>query len=352
MFSYAKIYPDKYINKIYKSKFCLTTKKYSPIFPFYKKNVYIYEMFMRDGLQSLKIIYPFETKKYFLENILKSNIQNIELGSTTDPELLPQMKDSFKLWECLGENKYDKNMIMLITNDKYLEKSLQNGIKSFGLVMSVSDSFGKSNLKKNAIESYDVVIEQMEYIYNFDKENRNINDYHIRVYLSCTFGDKSNNVNDTYIENVYYYVCQLFNIIKKLEVSSDKFDIVLCDTFGNMTYNGFTKIISKISNIENIMPYISLHIHTDGNFGKYIDYALEQNIYKFDSSLLGIGGCPFAGKKNIGNINTMKLIEYLENNNYNTGIDKDLLKFIENDINKEMNSFSLLNDAYKRLIGD
>ena len=100
----------------------------------------------------------------------------------------------------------------------------------------------------------------------------------------------------------------------------------------------FISVLNKINEIDGINKYISLHLHTDNNFYKYIDIALYNNIYKFDSSLLNIGGCPFSGKKNLGNINTYDLVNYLEQNNYNTGINVDLLKIIEKNIENEMNN--------------
>ena len=58
------------------------------------------------------------------------------------------------------------------------------------------------------------------------------------------------------------------------------------------------------------------------------------NINKFDSSILNIGGCPFSGKENFNNINTINLIKYLESKNYKTNIDIDLLEKMEGEISK------------------
>ena len=72
------------------------------------------------------------------------------------------------------------------------------------------------------------------------------------------------------------------------------------------------------------------------NFNEYIDIALNYKIYKFDSSILNIGGCPFSGEKNISNMNTLELIKYLDNKNYNTSIDFNMLEKIEKEILNEM----------------
>jgi hypothetical protein len=83
-------------------------------------------------------------------------------------------------------------------------------------------------------------------------------------------------------------------------------------------------------------------MHSNENFYDFIDIALKHKIYKFDSSLLNIGGCPFSGKDNKSNINTIKLLEYLEDKNYNTGINIHLLKYIENLIKKEMDQNDII----------
>jgi len=115
---------------------------------------------MRDGLQSLPKVYTLDNKKNFIDNLIKCNITNIEFGSTTSPKLLPQMDDSYKMWNYLEElklnNKY--NLTMLISNNKGLKESIKLNIKSFGLLCSVSDSFGKNNLKKNADKSFEDMI--------------------------------------------------------------------------------------------------------------------------------------------------------------------------------------------------
>jgi isopropylmalate/homocitrate/citramalate synthase len=77
-------------------------------------DIQIYEMFMRDGLQSLDKIYSLEDKKFFIDCLIKCNIKNIEFGSTTNPKLLYQMKDFYKLWNYLNEKNLNNNLIMLI----------------------------------------------------------------------------------------------------------------------------------------------------------------------------------------------------------------------------------------------
>ena len=302
-------------------------------------------MFMRDGLQSLPKVYTLDNKIYFIDKLLKCNITNIEFGSTTNPKLLPQMDNSYKLWNYLENlklnNKY--KLTMLINNGKELQKSINHNIKSFGLLCSVSNTFGIDNLKKNADKSFDDMIEQYLIIHKYiTEQEHNKRDFHIRFYLSCAFGTYKEDFDIEYISRLKKYIITIYNIIKNNNLTYENVDIVLCDTMGILT----TKILNMIltiDEIKDIIKYISLHLHitenndTENNFISFIDIALQYNINKFDSSILNIGGCPFSGKKNCGNINTLKLVQYLENNNYDTGIDYKSLEYIEKDILKILN---------------
>ena len=108
------------------------------------KSVKIYEMLMRDGFQSLDKIYNLETKKEVIKLLIECNNNNIEFGSTTSKKLLPQLGDTFELWEYIKElnmNKNIDNYTILNTSKRGLERSIECGIKSHSLICSISDKF-------------------------------------------------------------------------------------------------------------------------------------------------------------------------------------------------------------------
>jgi isopropylmalate/homocitrate/citramalate synthase len=225
---------------------------------------------------------------------------------------------------------------MLITSIGELKKSLICNIKSFGLLCSVSDSFAKSNLKKNANKSFEEMMEQYSYIV----DNNKYKDYHIRFYLSCSFGTLLEDYDYEYMYQLTKYISTLYKKIRSDNLNHNNIDIVLCDTMGLLTESLLIIILDEITKnneLKDIEKYISLHLHTTKNFHSYIDIALTYKINKFDSSILNIGGCPFSGKDNYGNINTLELVKYLEQNNYDTNIDYHKLENIEKDISKILN---------------
>ena len=136
------------------------------------------------------------------------------------------------------------------------------------------------------------------------------------------------------------YISTLYKRIRSDNLNHNNIDIVLCDTMGLLTESLLIIILEEIienNELKDIEKYISLHLHTTNKFHSYIDIALNFKINKFDSSILNIGGCPFSGKKNNGNINTLELVKYLEQKNYDTNIDYHKLEYIEKDISRILN---------------
>jgi hydroxymethylglutaryl-CoA lyase len=304
--------------------------------------IYIYEMFMRDGLQSLNKIYTLDDKIFFLNELLKVGFRNIEFGSTTESTLLPQMADSYQLWNYIKENYNiygNYKFTMLITNDYHLKKYLfKSELKldithSFGLLCSLSPSFSYKNLKKDSIESFQIMMKQANDIIEYSMKKKK--KYHIRLYLSCFFGSFDDFFDNSYKKNINECIKKIVFLIQLYNLSFQELDIVICDTYGILTenINRFIEIFDYLSEIlrdNKLYDYISLHSHTDSNhFQEIVDIALSYGIRKFDSSMLGIGGCPFSGKKYVSNMNTKKLILYLEKKGYKCGVHTKLLDEIQ-----------------------
>jgi hydroxymethylglutaryl-CoA lyase len=276
------------------------------------KRIILYEMLMRDGLQSFSKILNFEEKCELLNILNSSNIKYVEFGSTTSPKLIPQIAYSYDLWDYIKKNTlYNKCIYtMLVTNDVGLKNTINLNIPSISIVCSVSDYFSLSNLHKNAIESFDVAYKYLEAL-NTTK--------HIRVYISCALGSCWEDFDEKYIELLVNNIKKLHKYATKNNISHSSFDIVLCDTIGINNVKNLEIILNKINN-EDVFNYIALHFHSDGNFKKLIDCSLQYNIIKFDTSILGIGGCPFAKTKILGNISTLDLVKYLHSKNYTTDL--------------------------------
>ena len=293
--------------------------------------VKIYEMFLRDGLQSVRTIYTVGEKMAMFDILNKCNYNGIEFGSTTSAKLIPQMGGSFELWNHVKRNINSTKHTMLVPSIKHIQKVQDVGVNSYGFVLSVSDSFSARNMKMSSEDSIKQVKEQIHTV----MANSLSKDKHIRVYLSCSFGCPWEGFSVKNLETTKRVVKDLTDLGNKYSLSSDNFDIVLADTVGmcdKYTMNAVLKSIYDSS-------FVGLHLHMPGRkneleleqkFEDVVDVALYHGIYKYDTALFGIGGCPYAKTTSsnllVGNLSTIPFIKYLNYRGIDTDVNLELLE--------------------------
>lgn len=288
-------------------------------------NIKLFDVSMRDGLQSLSKIYSIKQKKSMLDNIIhKYRPHRMEVGSIVSPKLLPQMNHSVDLYKYavsnygniknIKNNKFmerEYNVIKknIIENDDnpincdfYLlvppvktmvENAINNNIKNISTITSVSNSFQQKNIKMSCNDTKkalnDLIVDN-----SFQFEN-------IKLYISCITHCPINGKQDKdYIINEILYYLQLNRIN----------ELCLSDTCGTMEFTDFKYILDTLCSSMKINDFnkISLHLHVDEknikNVNKIIDYSLKNGMYNFDvTSFTDIGGCVVTMDKNKNKIN-------------------------------------------------
>lgn len=292
----------------------------------------IYEMFMRDGLQSLRTIYTVQEKMAMFDLLNKCNYDCIEFGSTTSPKLIPQVGGSMELWNHVRENRLpNTKYTMLVPSIKHIPNVLQKDIKSYGFVLSISDTFSKRNMKMSSEDSIKHVKSQITSVMN----TPGYLDNHIRIYLSCSFGCPWEGFSVNHLETSKRVVKELTDMAHLYNLSEDNFDIVLADTVGLSDKYTMNTVLKNIYDLA----YVGLHLHLPGkknrldidqDFKDVVDVALYHGVYKYDTALFGIGGCPYAKKSIyntvIGNLSTIPLIKYLNYRGIDTSVNVELLE--------------------------
>jgi hydroxymethylglutaryl-CoA lyase len=280
------------------------------------KYVKVYEMFLRDGLQSLKTIYTVPQKIKMFNALNRAKYDCIEFGSTTNPKIIPQVGGSFELWNHITPLiKYNTKYTMLVPANTHLNRVKDVGITSVGFITSISDEFSKRNMKMTSKESFTQTKEMINSILSYNR------DAHIRVYLSCSFGCPWSGFTETHIEKIDNMVNDLNDIAYKNNIARENFDIVLSDTVGMCDKYMMSGVLGGIDDLS----YIGLHLHMAGkqngieleqDFKDVIDVALSRGIMKYDTSLFGVGGCPFAKAtsrtETIGNLSTIPFLKYIK----------------------------------------
>ena len=266
----------------------------------------IYEVGPRDGLQSAKADITAQQKIKLITMLHDCGIKNIEVGSFVHPKLVPNMADSDEVYRAVSH--LDCNLSVLVPNDKGLQRALSVGAKNINVCLSPSQTFNKNNFNstlENLLASY------RSMLYGIDKSR-------IRVYISHAFGCSSEGqFDDVTIQNV-------------LEQSALLGDtVVLSDTAGIAD----AKAIDRMGAFISKMPSTkwAVHFHHNINNDSLIDNvqcAYNIGIRQFDTSIGGIGGCPFVDGSG-ANLATEDLINWAKFNHINYGYISDLTDVIE-----------------------
>lgn len=266
----------------------------------------IVEVGPRDGLQNEKKHLSLPQKYELIKRLAESGAQHIEVGAFVSPKWVPQMKDSLPLTQKVL--RYQKNIFpsVLVPNSKGFHLMLQTGIKHIAVFGACTESFSKKNINCSIKESF----KRFEYILK-ESQKRNIK---VRGYLSVAFGcPYEGKVSPQ-------RVLSLFRKLIRLGV----YEISLGDTIGIATPKQVRTVIRLIKK-EFPPQKIALHFHdTRGTALANVLCGIEEGVKTFDSSIGGLGGCPYA-KGASGNLATEDLVYMLHGMGFKTNFNLNKL---------------------------
>lgn len=241
----------------------------------------LFDVSLRDGLQSVSRFYKFSEKKDLLHKIInKYNPEKIEVGSIVNSKVLPQMHDSLKLYNYCRELNLN-NCYLLTPNLYSVKKGIENNVNNFSLVTSVSDEFQKKNVNKSLDET------KLELSKIYDELSKSHVD-NIKLYISCVRECPISGQIDLnfIIDEIEYYFNEYENIN----------ELCLSDTCGTLKFTDFKIIIDRLSMFYNtsMIDKLSLHLHKNRDIfhtHNIVNYAYLLGMHKFDVSCLESGGC-------------------------------------------------------------
>ncbi|MBO8170860.1 MAG: hydroxymethylglutaryl-CoA lyase [Bacillaceae bacterium] len=267
--------------------------------------VTIVEVGPRDGLQNEKQPIPTEDKVAFINHLSETGLTRIEITSFVNPKWIPQLSDAVEVAREI-KRKPGITYSALVPNMKGLERAVEAGVDEVAVFMSASQSHNKSNINKTIEETYPVLQEVVE-----AAGQKGIP---VRGYVSTAFGCPYE--GDVAPEQVIKVIDRL------LEMGCQ--EISIGDTIGVANprqVQAFLKLLLKQVDPERI----ALHFHdTRGTALANILAAMDMGITTFDSSLGGLGGCPYAPGAS-GNVATEDLVYMLNSMGVETAINLDKL---------------------------
>ena len=268
-------------------------------------HVRIVEVGPRDGLQNESAPFSTEHRIELVHALMRAGLKHIEAGSFVNPKVVPQMADSGEVFRQL---RRDANVTLssLTPNVGSLERAIAAGVDEVAVFTAASETFNQRNINCSIAESMariQPVIEQAK-----------IADLPVRGYVSCVAGCPYE--GDISTAKVQALTSEL------LELGC--YEVSLGDTIGVGTAGQISNLIEDVIKVADV-ERIAVHFHdTYGQALANIYAALQLGVSVVDSSVAGLGGCPFADGAT-GNVATEDVVYLLNGLGIQTGVDVDRL---------------------------
>ncbi|RJF93843.1 hydroxymethylglutaryl-CoA lyase [Sphingomonas cavernae] len=272
--------------------------------------IHISEVGPRDGLQSIDRVMPLEAKKAWIAAEAAAGVPEIEVGSFVPPSLLPQMADTAELI-AFAKGIEGLSVAVLIPNLKGAERAIAAGAEKMSIPFSMSETHSLKNVRKDHAAMVAEIRAIAELVAAQPAETRP----HFEVGLATAFGCTIEGpVNE---DNVVR--------LAAAAIEAGAVEVGLSDTTGYANPAQVKRLVRRVKAEIGADKLNTLHLHNTRGVGLANALAgLEEGITTLDSSLGGLGGCPFAPGAS-GNIVTEDLVFMLEAMGYETGIDLEKL---------------------------
>ncbi|MHB1221826.1 MAG: hydroxymethylglutaryl-CoA lyase [Gammaproteobacteria bacterium] len=267
--------------------------------------VKIVEVSPRDGLQNESQIIPTDVKIALINQLSQTGLTAIEATSFVSPKWIPQLADGADVLKGI-QQKPGIHYPVLIPNAKGLERAIAAGAKEIAIFTTPSEAFSQKNTNCTVAES----MQRMADIVDLAKQHHIL----VRAYISCVLGCPYE--GHIAPEKVAKQAEGLFKL--------GCYEISLGDTIGVGTPLKTKELIELVS---KVVPVKQLAVHFHDTYGQAlvnIYVALTCGISVIDSSVAGIGGCPYA-KGASGNVATEDVVYMLNGMGIKTNIDLDQL---------------------------
>lgn len=279
------------------------------------RKIRVVEVGPRDGLQNEKVRVPTPARVELVERLADAGLRDIEIGSFVHPKWVPQMADTDEVARRI-RRRPEVRYWALIPNPKGLDSALHAHIQHAAVFLSSSESHNQKNLNRSIAESLQNVEEVLRAAHSQGMVTRG--------YISTVFGCPYE--GDVPFDRVLKIADQLLH----MGVSQ----VSLGDTTGMgvplQVREGCRRAVEAFGTER-----VALHLHDTRGLGLVNALqGLEAGVTTFDSSLGGMGGCPYAPGAS-GNLGTEDLLYMLHNLGRDTGVDLNRVVALSRDLELE-----------------
>jgi len=269
------------------------------------ESIRIVEVGARDGLQNEKSVITFQQRYEFLTRLMATGIKAIEVGSCVSAKWVPQMANSDELYAQLPKQD-DISLSLLTPNLKGFEAALQVKCQEIAVFTAASESFTQKNINCSIQES----LERFQDIMQQAKQHN----IRVRGYVSCM------------VDCPYEGAISPQKVAEVTKTLYDMgcYEVSLGETIGTATP---LRVRAVWKECLELLPKEALAGHFHDTYGMAITNiyeSIQQGIRSFDSSISGLGGCPYA-KGASGNVATEDVYYLVSQMGFDTGIQLEKL---------------------------
>ena len=281
------------------------------------KHITISEVGPRDGLQSVETTLSTEAKLAWIEAEYAAGVREIEVGSFVSPKLLPQMADTEAVVR--GAQHLEGLIIaVLVPNVRGFESALRAGAHKISVPLSLSETHSLKNVRRTHAQMLDEIRSCLKLVEAMPESEKPVFEVGLSTAFGCT------------LEGVVpeSFVVEMAERVLDLGVAEGG----LSDTTGMGNPAQLERLLTGIWQRCGESRLTGVHLHnTRGQGLANALRAVELGITTLDSSLGGLGGCPFAPGAS-GNIVTEDLVFMLQSMGYPTGIDLEALLVVRQQV--------------------
>ena len=269
----------------------------------------IVEVGPRDGLQNEKQFIDIDVRVEFIKKLVSAGCLNVEVGAFVSPDKIPQMVGSDEVLKSLNKifsNRKSKKITfpVLVPNERGMLDAIQAGANEVAVFAAASDSFSKANINCTTEESF----ERFEPVIKLAKKHKIKDRGYLSTCFYCPFEGKIKS--------------QKVSKLAKQLIAMGCYEVSIGDTIGAADPK---EVKTLIQGLKRSVPVrqIAMHFHdTRGTALANILESVKLGITTFDSSLGGLGGCPYA-KGATGNVATEDVLYMMRGLDIETGVDLD-----------------------------
>jgi hydroxymethylglutaryl-CoA lyase len=280
-----------------------TTNPHSPstVWNGARQRIYMQEVGTRDGLQVEAVFVPTADKIALVNALSDAGMAKIEVTAFVSPQAIPALRDAEVV---LREIKRQPGVVYtaLVPNLRGAERAIESRADELNLVMSASETHNLANLRMTRAQSFAGLTQVTELARGQGVA--------VNISLSCSFGCPME--GDVSEPVVLEWVQRFVDIGAR--------GVTLCDTTG-MAYPGQVAALTQAFRQRWPGTELTLHFHNTRGMGlANVLAGIDAGALRFDASLGGIGGCPYAPGAT-GNVCSEEVVHALELMGYDTGVD-------------------------------